>query len=50
MPKFIVKHLHVTFTLLRKLIETLFGKGATLTKKKDLSQPVSLLARRELQL
>ena len=39
MPKFIVetsaRHVHVT----QETLETLFGKGATLTKKKDLSQP-----------
>ena len=38
MPKFIVetsaRHVHVT----QETLETLFGKGATLTKKKDLSQ------------
>ena len=39
MPKFIVetsaRHVHVT----QETLETLFGKGAALTKKKDLSQP-----------
>ena len=39
MPKFIVetsaRHVHVT----QETLEILFGKGATLTKKKDLSQP-----------
>ena len=39
MAKFIVetsaRHIHVT----KEALETLFGKGATLTKKKDLSQP-----------
>ena len=39
MPKFIVetsaRHVHVT----QETLETLYGKGATLTKKKDLSQP-----------
>ena len=39
MAKFIVetsaRHIHVT----KEALETLFGKGVTLTKKKDLSQP-----------
>ena len=39
MAKFVVetsaRHIHVT----KEDLEVLFGKGATLTKKKDLSQP-----------
>lgn len=50
MPKFIVetsaRHVHVT----QETLETLFGKGATLTKKKIFHSLVSLLVRRELQL
>lgn len=39
------RHVHLT----EEQIEILFGKGAKLTHKKDLSQPVSSPARRELR-
>ncbi|MFR1581883.1 MAG: PduL/EutD family phosphate acyltransferase [[Eubacterium] siraeum] len=36
------RHIHVT----QEALETLFGKGHELTKKKDLLSPVSSLARK----
>lgn len=40
------RHVHLT----EEHIKILFGEGATLTKKKDLSQPASLRAKKELLL
>ncbi len=40
------RHVHLT----KEAVETLFGKGATLTKKRDLSQPGEFLSEQRIKL